>query len=143
MFNQITDDVFIGSAADALHRPIDLLNGAGITAILNVAKDLSNIRQIHNHFMMCHIPLTDGGANSIKMCELAVEALQAMLDDGHRVMVHCHVGRSRSVGVVATWMVKQGMAASLDEAELFIKTKRPIAEIQPDLKNLFVSTLEN
>jgi len=141
MFSKITSDIFIGSAHDALFRHPEELKYAGITAILNVAKDLSNNRQLHKQFTMCHIPLTDGEANSKGMCMLAVAALHALIEDGHKVMVHCHEGKSRSTAVVATYLATESEDKTLNQMETEIKEKRGIAQIQPDLKKIFQGLL--
>jgi len=143
MFTQIFDNIFIGNSHDALHLPIEQLQAAGVTAIINTAKDLTNTRVIHKQFTMAHVPLTDGGANKIAMCGIAVQTLQAMLEDGEKVMVHCHEGRSRSVATVATWMVKHlEEFTTIDQAEAFIKTKRPEIFLKPNLKALFQAALD-
>jgi protein-tyrosine phosphatase len=143
MFDQITENIYVGSWQDAMARSPDLLKKEGITAVLNVALDLMNPRvEYHKDFVMCHIPLTDGGGNTVAMCDLAVQALDTLLRANHKVLVHCISGKSRSVGTTATWLVQTGLHNSIDAAEADIKSKRERAEIQPDLKALFQQVLD-
>jgi len=143
MSDKITDQIYIGSAQDALHRPLP----SGVTAILNVAQDLVNPRPLYlANITMCHIPLTDGGSNSIEMVALALQCLDALIHQGEVVLVHCHEGKSRSVGVVAAWLAgvafdEEGnsVAQDISEAEMIIKEHRPRADINSDLRPLLIA----
>lgn len=123
MLNKITENIYIGSSADAQHRK-QHLRAAGITAILNVARDLTNATTTHREFEMYHIGIMDGGGNNTLVAKAACSVLEALVADGHKVLVHCHEGKSRSPGLVAAYLVKQGKFNDVEEAIEFLKTKR-------------------
>lgn len=62
--------------------------------------------------------------------------LQTMtgLADGHRTLVHCAGGISRSPTIVACVLVKLGLYQTIDKALEFIATKRPM--IYPSKKTI-------
>ena len=61
--DKIRDNIYLGSSQDAMHRK-DQLKAAGITAILNVARDLTNTELTHKDFELYHVGIMDGGGNN-------------------------------------------------------------------------------
>jgi len=57
----------------------------------------------------------------------AVQFLQAAVEAGKRVLVHCHQGRSRSVSLVVAYLMATEHL-SLDEALKVVQVARPIAQ---------------
>jgi protein-tyrosine phosphatase len=101
--DQISDKIFIGNSQEA-QKP-HLLHRAGITAILNVALDLDYPNQ---EDFLCHKHgLVDGPGNSVADMKAAVDCLANLLAHGHTVLVHCHVGMSRSPTVVAKYIASK------------------------------------
>ena len=87
--DKIRDNIYLGSSQDAQHRKAQL-KAAGITAILNVARDLTNATTTHKEFKMYHVGLMDGGGNHPNVFYAAVETLNGLLLDWEPVLIHCH-----------------------------------------------------
>ncbi len=51
------------------------------------------------------IPLIDGRGNDRRQIEEAVYYIQDVVAAGERTLVHCHAGRSRSVSIVARYLM--------------------------------------
>ena len=51
------------------------------------------------------LPIVDGAGNDIRLVEEAVKYISDIVSDGGRVLVHCHAGRSRSVCIVARYLM--------------------------------------
>jgi protein-tyrosine phosphatase len=108
--NQILDNLWIGDSDSA--RNLDALKREGITAVLNCAFDLdvvhpyreNSLRFEEIEYYKCGVP--DSSEASAHMLAAAVLILNDLLKRGHRVLVHCHAGRSRSVTVTAAYLAK-------------------------------------
>ncbi len=142
--HRINEKIFLGSSSDALHRA-PLVSQQGITALLNVAKDLTNLNVTHQHFRITHVGLGDGDGNPKGLLYAAVMALAGLIQEGHTVLVHCHEGRSRSPTVVATYLVAKGEFQSIEEALEFLHSCRPIVNpelgVIQDFKSLDLETI--
>jgi protein-tyrosine phosphatase len=98
--HQVRDKIFLGNSQDA-QRP-HLLHQAGVTAILNVASDLDTTNQ--EDFLVHKHGLVDGPGNSSEEMKAAIHCLDNLLAYGHTVLVHCHMGMSRSPTIVAKYL---------------------------------------
>lgn len=126
--DQITEKIWLGDSHAAMD--IKSLRQAGITAVLNVAKDwgFSNYKDPSINYY--HVGLIDGSGNEQYEFDAAVHTLESILHDGHKVLVHCHAGVSRSPTIVATYIAKQ-TGHSLNHSIDFVGEKRGI--INPHL----------
>jgi protein-tyrosine phosphatase len=141
--NKITDKIYLGSSQDGLHRKPQL-KAAGITAILNVARDLTNTTTTHKEFQMYHVGLMDGGGNDPLMAFSAMMVFHSLLESGHTVLIHCHEGKSRSAGLVAAYLyghVEHPECTTFEEAEAFLKSCRPRVDVNKDVKQLFLDAM--
>lgn len=121
--DQITDDIWIGSASDAKDR--DSLRRAGIRSILCLdgcllgkQPDDLGVNQIEV------VELVDGRGNKPEVFLRAVGLLKKLKMKHAPVLVHCHAGRSRSAAVVCKFFMKEG--ASLGLAMKRITSKRKV-----------------
>lgn len=138
--DKIRDNIYIGNSHDAQHEK-PALKAAGITAILNVAWDLTNKTTTHNEFKMCKVGLVDGNGNNPIIALAAVMTLQGLLQAGERVLIHCHEGKSRSVAVTAAYLVAEGEHPDLRSAVNEIKQLRNTPGINQHLYDLFTSII--
>ncbi len=121
----ITEDIAIGNYEDAQgDRP----KKAGVTAVLNLClerEDFPEGREFErNGIIYAKVPLFDAPRNSSALLTAAIVVLKDLLDRGHRVLVHCGAGVSRSPTIVylyLTWY--RGWSA--EAAENLIRSKRP------------------
>ncbi len=124
----INPQIAIGNIEDAMRR-VDL-EKAGVTAVLslNGFPTLS----ASNAFSWCCVPLIDGPGNQPSSLRTAVEALHSLIEDGHKVLVHCAEGASRSPFVVACYLATYEKV-TFDEALELVADKRPRVAITPAL----------
>ena len=99
---KITDNIWIGNSHDAFHEK-EVLKSEGITAILNCAWDLDCI-SFKEGFVVAHCGLSDDNLNSVYAIQSAILQLANLAEKGHKILVHCHEGRSRSVLVVVYYL---------------------------------------
>lgn len=119
--NQITDNIWIGDSHDA--RNAEALRAAGITAILNVAHDLRDVLG-WPEFHLAHCGLIDGPGNRLEHYVAAVNQLIAFIKDGHRVLIHCHAGHSRSVSVAIMYLDRESKFG-WEHWRAYIRERRP------------------
>jgi dual specificity MAP kinase phosphatase len=83
------------------------------------------------------IPLIDGKGNVRRQIEEAVNYVQDMVAAGERILMHCHAGRSRSVSIVARYlMATEGLRSGAALAK--IGSKRKIY-LSPGIVELFTA----
>jgi protein-tyrosine phosphatase len=93
----ITDHIAIGNFLDAQSLP------DGIDAVLCLREGCCETRSDVN---ARSVPLRDGPGNHSRDLADALQFLDETARAGERVLVHCHAGRSRSVIVVARWLMR-------------------------------------
>lgn len=52
------------------------------------------------------VPLVDGAGNDPARVTDAVAYIHSVVEDGERILVHCHAGKSRSASIVARYLMK-------------------------------------
>lgn len=135
--NRISKYIYLGNSYDA--RTKSILEESNITAILNVAGDLfqSDMGKVYSH-----MGLTDGPGNDKIDMLAAIDKLGELLDAGHTVLVHCHMGVSRSPTIVAAYIARNDKI-SLDTALDYIKRCRPIVDPHHALTDLAKEILDD
>ena len=101
----------------------------GVTAVLNLQTDDDFDRwnmdwprlEAHYHHLgieVKRVPVRDLSPGTLQiLLPNCVEALSSLLDDGHRVLVHCNKGVNRSPSTVITylhWVKKWDLAKAVD-----------------------------
>jgi protein-tyrosine phosphatase len=118
----ITDSIAIGNYLDA--QDADLLRSNSIRGVLSLDRTLQNTAPASLGLSAIEaIPLDDGPGNDQRLFDRAVSALIGLCKDHAPVLVQCHAGRSRSVVVVAGYLMKTRGIDS-DEAFTLIAAKR-------------------
>lgn len=112
----ITEQIAIGNFSDARALP------AGIDAVLCLIDNCCDERVDVD---AVSVPLVDGPGNDKESVEEAIEYLSEVVDAGRRIMVHCHAGRSRSVVIVARYLVSR-KSMTREQAMALISSKREI-----------------
>lgn len=121
----ITESIAIGDWRDAQNA--ELLKQEGVSSILSLigmfvgksAEELG-VQQLEI------IPMQDGPGDDLPKLTQAVQALQRLTETSPPVLVHCRAGQSRSVAVVAAYLMKS-KSLSCDEAIDMIAQKRHIS----------------
>jgi hypothetical protein len=112
----ITDHIAIGNFVDA-ENP-----GPDVDVILCLKPQCCTSRV---DIPAIRVPIADKAGNNPALYRKAVSELARAVAAGKRVLVHCHAGRSRSVCIVAKYLMdSQGISS--DEALAQIRKKREI-----------------
>jgi len=120
----IVDNIYLGSAFNAAsHRTLKKLN---IKVIINISNELSKYYCDYpkNEFIYHQHTVYDDNRCSID--EVLKQAYEAIMkyDKKTNILIHCFMGASRSVSVVAYYLM-QHKKFTLDAALKFIREKRP------------------
>jgi len=122
----ITDSIAIGDYEDAQgDRP----RKAGITAVLNVCferEDFPPHREYErNGVVYAKVPIIDGKENDILMLMAAVDVLYSLLKAGHKVLVHCGAGVSRSPTIVYLCLTLR-LGVQAEESKRLVSKRRGV-----------------
>ncbi|MDE2101381.1 MAG: dual specificity protein phosphatase family protein [Patescibacteria group bacterium] len=121
----VTDNLAVGGKESPLDH--DGLRAAGITAILNVGRELDY--PAPNGVTVAKVAMVDSGDNAPIALFTAVSTLTSLIANHRRVLVHCAAGGSRSVTVACCWLVLSGQhptyAAALEHVKLGRKCASP------------------
>jgi histidinol-phosphate aminotransferase len=115
----ITDSIALGDYEDSI-------NPEGVDAVLNVAAEAAIVHELpYLHLNMRHSrPISRRDLNR------ALEFLAKQLSNGHRVLVHCDSGVSRSPAIVAAFLAATG-GISVEAALRRIQDKHWEADPDP------------
>ena len=98
----ITKQIAIGDSLDAANHAHD------VDTILCLIADCCEERSDING---CCIPLHDGSGNTREHVLAAIDFIAEQIESGLKVLVHCRAGRSRSVCIVAAYLIRyQGLS---------------------------------
>ena len=121
----ITDQLAIGNFLDAQSLPAD------IDAVLCLREDCCDGRTDVD--ALC-LPLLDGPGNDPSDIEEALDFIREVVTAGQRILVHCHAGRSRSVVVIARYLMQsRGLTA---QAALDLIGSRREIYLSPGIEEL-------
>jgi len=121
----ITEQIAIGNHLEA--HDADVLRSHAFRSVLSLDGSLSSRRAAE--FGLDEIvafKLIDGAGNDPRHYENAVDALVRLSQKKPPVLVHCHAGRSRSVIVVAGYLVLSQSLAS-EDALAYVAARREIS----------------
>ncbi|KAL1198500.1 Dual specificity protein phosphatase 1 [Cardamine amara subsp. amara] len=119
----IEEGLYLGSVAAACNK--NVLKDYNVTHILTVA---SSLRPAHpDDFVYKVVRVVDKeDTNLERYFDECVDFIDEAKKQGGSVLVHCFVGKSRSVTIVVAYLMKKhGM--SLNQALQHVKSKRPVA----------------
>lgn len=115
-FDLVNDKIIIGNADFAMCK--DLLKDAGITHILNCAKEQPC--KFPQDFVYLKLNLDDWGDEDIMSL---FEGTNKFIEESNKVYVHCMAGRSRSVSILIAYLMWKNKW-NFREAYQFVKSKR-------------------
>jgi protein-tyrosine phosphatase len=128
----ITENVAITNFFSAHSQ--DVVSEHKVQAILCLDRDLSGGQPAERGLECVRVVPLDDGPNEVVVFREAVSALQELVARFNRVIVHCRAGRSRSIAVVAAYLMKVRQLEA-DEALEFVRAKRESA-VAPELERL-------
>ncbi len=114
----ITNNIAIGNFVDA--RALTVSDVEAVLCLKEACCDESD-----DEFCTMCVPLIDGPGNDKNAVEDAIAFIDDIVRRDERVLVHCHAGRSRSVCIVARYLMAiRGW--SREKSLQFISSKREI-----------------
>ena len=120
----IVDSLYCGDALAARNK--DLLQSKQITHVLNVSD--YTVLQHTAHFQYKVVPVQDFENVDIKRhFKECIQFIADAINTGGKVLVHCYAGLSRSVTVVAAYLM-QTYSMRFDDALKLIRARRTCAE---------------
>ncbi|MGB7328969.1 MAG: phosphatase PAP2/dual specificity phosphatase family protein [Rubripirellula sp.] len=134
MIDHVADGVWIGrhltdaEASDIVGRKV-----SAVIDVCNAFDEPESLRRITR----LELPILDLTAPTSDQLDQAVDFITQHHVDG--VLVHCKAGYSRSVAIVAAWLIRTERATSADDAFEMIRTVRPAVVIRPEIRRLFQS----
>jgi protein-tyrosine phosphatase len=133
MSNQIgTTNLWIGCSQDA--RQVNPDNSI-FSAVVNVACDLEN--PLCSKIRRYQAGLIDGPGNTAVQYEIAAQLVTSLLSSGHKVLLHCHEGRSRSAAV-GTLVQQKLLGLTAQEAYELICDSRPCCKTMHEAHKKFI-----
>ncbi len=102
-----------------LEDDLKFLKDAGIDIIINLEEHFIN----YNGFEVKHIPINNFKAPKLADFDEFVKFVYSNINDGKRILVHCHAGMGRTNLMLASYLVY--LAIDPDKALDLVKEKRP------------------
>ena len=141
-YNQITDEIYIGTNMCCQVDFAKELLDKGITAVISLEAEKMDNPSGVDYFLW--LPVVDHYAPTDKQLRLGVQTLEFFVKEGIKLYAHCKHGHGRAPTLVIAYFIKQGMG--VDEAIEFVKSKRPsmhlneiqIESLQEYLKGLTI-----
>ena len=124
--SQITEELYLG--ADEVARDLAVLRGNGITHVLNTAGvACANYHEGTSELQYRVVHLYDSPKQDISCVVYScVEYIDAAIEGGGKVFVHCHQGVSRSTTMVVAYLMwKRGL--NFNDAFAHVKALRAVA----------------
>jgi protein phosphatase slingshot len=121
--SRITEQLYIGNYANAINKK--WLDEHHITHIVNATSDIPNYYP--NDYKYLQLKLEDSPQQSIyQVLEPSYKFIYNAMGNGGTVLIHCHMGKSRSVSIVIYFLMKLNGWTYL-QALNYIRQRRSIA----------------
>lgn len=120
-YSEITDGIYIGTNQCCQTHFDDKLKKEGITADISLEDERLDAPFGVDFYVW--IPVKNHAAPRPDQLEFGVSVIEKLIAMGKKVYVHCKNGHGRAPTLVAAYLIKKGK--NPEEAETFIKTKRP------------------
>jgi protein-tyrosine phosphatase len=115
--DQITDQIWIGRIPSRSE-----LAASGFDAVLDLTSEFNTPNNLRHSES---VPMLDLCTPDIETLRLAARSLETIRQNGHRVLVCCALGYSRSALTLAAWLLQSGECDSVNAAIMRIKARRP------------------
>jgi len=134
----ITEQLAVGGRYP-MEAAAHLAEALGIRRVVDVrVEEVDDEAVLRTHGIeLLHLPTVDMRAISVPMLHDGVAWVNAQLDGGHRVYIHCEHGIGRSALLSLCVLVSRGMAPL--EALERAKTARPVVSPSPEQLGAFLS----
>ncbi|WP_404343184.1 diacylglycerol kinase family protein [Pseudoalteromonas mariniglutinosa] len=126
---QVNDDLFL--ACRLFPSDIESMKEHGITAVLDVTCEFDGLEwsstQENIHYL--NIPVLDHSVPTRSQLNQAINWIHHQIKEERRVVVHCALGRGRSVFVMAAYLLSQNKDADVHQILAQIKETRETANL--------------
>ncbi len=117
-FSRFIDNVY-ASGLPYGKRASAWLKKVGITAVVTLTENAPKL----DGLIIVHVPMENGKPAEPWQLEKAISAIDGLLKDGHKVLVHCSAGKDRTGMVLAAYIIsKNGVGP--EEAISFVRSIR-------------------
>jgi protein tyrosine phosphatase (PTP) superfamily phosphohydrolase (DUF442 family) len=126
-FSKITEGLYVGPQFNA--NGLRQLKRNGINAIVNMRIEFDDaaLGLVPEHY--CYLPTIDDMAPSEEHLDIGIKFIQAVIDSGGKVYIHCGAGVGRAPTMAAAYLMSTGY--SLEDAINTIRKTRPFIYIMP------------
>lgn len=125
-YSLIIPGLYLGRQC-ALYDPEFMSLIDAVISVTSSPKEITNVGdRAHLNLQVDDSP----DENISKLFDLSYLFIERFICDGKKVFVHCHAGMSRSVTIVAYYLMRR-FGKSVDEAIAIIRKHRPIASPNP------------
>lgn len=126
---KIDDDLFLACRLTSSDLPS--LQADGVNAILDATAEFSglNISSDELNFNYLNVPILDHKSPHEEDLIHAVNWIRNQIKNGNKVVVHCALGRGRSVFIMAAFLVASGRAENVEKALSRINSIRGTAKL--------------
>ena len=126
---QVDENLFLACRLSG--DDVDTMNEHGINAILDVTAEFDGLdwTAYQNEFHYLNIPVLDHTSPTTEQLNTAINWIEQHIKDGNKVVVHCALGRGRSVLVVAAYLLARDTTLSIVDAMNKIQSVRQTARL--------------
>lgn len=126
---KIEPHLFLACRMSTQH--VDLLNENNVDAILDVTAEFDGLdwTAYQEDYKYLNVPVLDHTSPTSEQLVLAINWLNQQISDNKNVVVHCALGRGRSVLVVAAYLLAKNPNLSVDDALRQINQIRQTARL--------------
>lgn len=130
-YSRITDQIYIGTNfCCGTHFDPELLK-QGVTYDLSLEEE--RVDSPTGGAAYLWLPIQDMHAPTEQQFLMGIAFINAAVQSGHKVYVHCKNGHGRAPTMVAGYLISNGMTT--DEAIALIMRKRPEAHLQAEQRD--------
>lgn len=142
-WHEVAENLYVGRRLFA--SDVADLKEQGITAILDVTAEFDALDWASEDadVFYLNLPVLDHEAPSEHQIHEALQWIQNQHEQNRKVLVHCALGRGRSVFMVAAYMLTRATHDGLDKVMTAIQGERPVARLNSLQRRKLESFAEN
>ncbi|WP_269519434.1 diacylglycerol kinase family protein [Alteromonas sp. BMJM2] len=126
---KVKDNLYLACRMSSQH--VDLLNKNDISAILDVTAEFDGLdyTALREDYQYLNIPVLDHTSPTSEQLIHAINWIDQQIAADRNVVVHCALGRGRSVLVVAAYLLAKDSSLTVEQAMQSINTIRETARL--------------
>jgi len=138
----ITESLAVGYAPRATEH-LQTIMAAGISGIVNLCAECYDLDEIEGRFgfEVYYLPIPDEGAPDLHDLRPLIAWIQAKIDTGDRILVHCRYGIGRTGTAVLAYLLSAGYEFETARKVMKKTPAWPASRDQEELIDAHLSTL--